>query len=50
MNLFVESLYRLYKKKDIDRKKLDNILACKYINQQEYEYILTADNKNDEVM
>lgn len=42
MNQFVESLYRLYGFEKIDKSQLDKLLADKKINQQEYEYIISA--------
>ena len=44
MNQFIESLYRLYKFDRIDAKKLDELLTSKKINQQEYDYIISAKN------
>lgn len=45
MSQFIESLCRLYKANRIDNKKLDELLANKKINQQEYDYIISAKNK-----
>lgn len=42
MNQFVESLCRLYKAEKIEKNKLDILLSSKKINQQEYEYIISA--------
>ena len=42
MNQFIESLYRLYGLSKIDKAKLDNLLTSKKINQQEYDYIISA--------
>jgi hypothetical protein len=42
MNQFVESLYRLYKLNKINAEKLHSLLASKKINQQEYNYIISA--------
>ena len=42
MNQFVESLYRLYGLNKIDNKQLDKLLISKKINQQEYNYIISA--------
>lgn len=42
MSQFVESLYRLYRDNKITKTILDARLASKKINQQEYEYILSA--------
>lgn len=50
MSLFVESLYRLYRDKKINKNKLDVLLASKKIDQQEYDYIITAENLNEEVV
>lgn len=44
MNQFVESLNRLYRIEKIDKDKLDALLASKKINQQEYDYIVSAQN------
>ena len=43
--LFVESLYRLYKDKKVDKEKIDELLSKEKINQQEYEYIISADDE-----
>lgn len=37
---FVESLSRLYKDNKINKKKLNNLLGSKKINQEEYNYII----------
>ena len=42
MSQFVESLCRLYKAEKIEKSKLDILLSSKKINQQEYEYIISA--------
>lgn len=42
MNQFIESLYRLYNLNKVDKSKLDKLLATKKINQQEYDYIVSA--------
>jgi hypothetical protein len=42
MNQFVESLYRLYGEDKIGKNHLDRLLADKKINQQEYNYIISA--------
>ena len=42
MNQFVESLRRLYKDNQIDKKKLDELFTSKKINKQEYEYIISV--------
>ena len=42
MNQFVESLCRLYKAEKIDKDKLNKLLSSNKINQQEYEYIISA--------
>jgi phospholipid N-methyltransferase len=44
MTQFVESLCRLYKFNKINTKKLDELLASKKINKQEYDYIISAKN------
>ena len=45
MTQFVESLCRLYRANKINIKKLDELLASNKITQQEYEYIVSADNE-----
>jgi hypothetical protein len=42
MNQFVESLRRLYVMDKIDSLKLNELLNKKKINQQEYDYIISA--------
>lgn len=42
MNQFVESLCRLYTMDKIDALKLNELLTKKKINQQEYDYIISA--------
>lgn len=42
MNQFIESLYRLYSLGKIGKSQLDKLLANKKINQQEYDYIISA--------
>lgn len=42
MSQFVESLYRLYGSNRIDKEHLDRLLLSKKINQQEYNYIISA--------
>lgn len=42
MNQFVESLARLYQAGKIDIKKIDELLASKKINKQEYDYIISV--------
>ena len=42
MRQFVESLYRLYGHNEIQKQKIDNLLSLKKINQQEYDYIISA--------
>ena len=42
MSQFVESLYRLYGLDKINKEQLDKLLINKKINQQEYEYIISA--------
>lgn len=44
MSQFVESLYRLYKNDKLNQVKLDELLLSKKINQQEYDYIISAKN------
>lgn len=50
MSQFVESLYRLYRDKRINKEKLDALLASKKISQQEHDYVMTAENANEEVV
>lgn len=45
MTQFVESLCRLYRANKIDIKKLDELLALNKITQQEYDYIISANNE-----
>lgn len=42
MSQFVESLTRLYRMNKIDENKLKELLTTKKINQQEYDYIISA--------
>lgn len=42
MNQFVESLYRLYGANRVGKNRLDALLADKKINQQEYNYVISA--------
>jgi hypothetical protein len=42
MNQLVESLYRLYNSNKIDKSQLNKLLTNKKINQQEYNYIISA--------
>jgi hypothetical protein len=42
MNQFVESLYRLYSLDKVHKEQLSKLLANKKINQQEYDYIISA--------
>ena len=42
MTLFVESLARLYKNKQVKKEKIDELLSSKKITQQEYDYIISA--------
>ncbi len=42
MNQFVESLHRLYKQDKVNNDKLKELLTKKKINQQEYDYIISA--------
>ena len=44
MSQFIESLCRLYVAHKIDDKKLNELLASKKINKQEYDYIISANN------
>lgn len=44
MNQFIESLCRLYKMEKINKEKLDELLSNGKINQQEYDYVISADN------
>lgn len=46
MSQFVESLYRLYKAKRIQKEKIDAFLSSKKITQQEYDYIISAGQIN----
>lgn len=43
MNQFVESLARLYKFNKINKKKLEDLLVNKKINQTEYDYIISVE-------
>ena len=45
MSQFIQSLCRLYRANKIDMKKLDELLALNKITQQEYDYIVSADNE-----
>lgn len=45
MTQFVESLCRLYRANKIDMKKLSELLALNKITQQEYDYIISANNE-----
>lgn len=45
MNNFVESLRRLYNAKKVNKDKLDELLSSNKINEQEYEYIISAKNE-----
>ena len=42
MNQFIESLCRLYKLDKVNKEQLSKLLATKKINQQEYDYIISA--------
>lgn len=42
MSQFVESLYRLYGLDKVNLEQLDKLLINKKINQQEYDYIISA--------
>lgn len=44
MSQFVLSLGRLYKHNKISDKKLNELLADKTINKQEYDYIISVKN------
>ena len=44
MNQFIESLRRLYKMEKINKEKLDELLSNEKITQQEYYYIIFAEN------
>lgn len=43
MTQFVESLYRLFKNKQIKKEKINELFASKKITQQEYDYIVSAE-------
>lgn len=43
MSQFVESLARLYKDDKIDKKKLEDLLLNKKINQTEYDHIISVE-------
>ena len=42
MREFIESLYRLYEHNEIQKQIIDNLLSSRKINQQEYDYIISA--------
>ena len=42
MSQFVESLARLYQANKINEEKIKDLLTNKKINQQEYDYIISA--------
>lgn len=42
MSQFIESLFRLYKIDKVNISQLDILLISKKINQQEYNYIISA--------
>ena len=42
MSQFIESLTRLYQINKIDENKIKELLATNKINQQEYDYIVSA--------
>lgn len=42
MSQFIESICRLYVNNKIDKEKIDEFLSSNKINQQEYEYIISA--------
>lgn len=46
MKIFIESLYRLYKNKQVTKEKIDEFLSSKKITQQEYDYIISAGQIN----
>nr|DAQ11150.1 MAG TPA: hypothetical protein [Caudoviricetes sp.] len=46
MKVFIESLYRLYKNKQVTKEKIDEFLSSKKITQQEYDYIISAGQIN----
>ena len=43
--ILVESLYRLYKDNRVNKEQLDELLSKETINQQEYDYIISADDE-----
>ncbi len=45
MSQFIESLRRLYMAGNINIQKVDAFLADKKINQQEYDYIISAQSE-----
>ena len=47
MKVFIESLYRLYKNKQVTKEKIDEFLSSKKITQQEYDYIISANQTNE---
>lgn len=47
MTQFVKSLYRLYKTKRINKDKIDELLSSNKILQQEYDYIISANQTNE---
>ena len=44
MNEFIQSLRRLYSDHKITTTTLDALLTSEKINQQEYDYIISAEN------
>jgi hypothetical protein len=42
MSQFIESLHRLYGLDKVNLEQLDKLLINKKINQQEYDYIVSA--------
>ena len=42
MNLFVDSLFRLYKNGQVTKEKINALLSSEKITQQEYDYIISA--------
>ena len=43
MTQLVESLYTLYNAKRSNKEKVDELLSSKKISQQEYDYIISAE-------
>ena len=42
MNQFIESLYRLYGLDKVSQEQLNKLLINQKINQQEFDYIISA--------